>query len=68
MFPHGHTSAAQDSKTGSDARCDGPRNEEGVVALATLAPSFAIGFEWPSVLSAAVSEDLDQVTSRMTSK
>ena len=46
----------------------GLRNEEGAVALATLAPSVAIGSEWPSVVSAGVSEDFDQMTSRMISK
>ena len=49
------------------AGCDGPRNEEGVVALAALAPSVTIGSEWPSVLSGRVSEYFDNLTSRMTS-
>ena len=48
------------------ADSDGPPNEEGVVALATLAPSVTIGSEWSSVLSEGLSED--QMTSRMTSK
>ena len=45
---------------------DSPCNEEGVVALATLALSVTIGSEWSSVLSEWLSED--QMTSRMTSK
>ena len=44
----------------------GGADEEGAVVLETIAPSFAIGSEWAPLLSTGISEDLEQVASKLS--